>query len=45
MLPYLHIFGRDVPIYGIMVFVGVALAESTAIYGLVIAILLITRLG
>ena len=28
-----------------MFFVGVALAESTAIYGLVIAILLITRLG
>jgi F-type H+-transporting ATPase subunit c len=28
-----------------MVFVGIALAESTAIYGLVIAILLITRLG
>jgi F-type H+-transporting ATPase subunit c len=27
-----------------MFFVGVALAESTAIYGLVIAILLITRL-
>ena len=26
-------------------FVGVALAESTAIYGLVIAILLITKLG
>ena len=26
-------------------FVGVALAEATAIYGLVIAILLITRLG
>lgn len=28
-----------------MFFVGVALAESTAIYGLVIAILLITRLS
>ena len=28
-----------------MFFVGVALAESTAIYGLVVAILLITRLG
>jgi F-type H+-transporting ATPase subunit c len=28
-----------------MFFVGVALAESTAIYGLVIAILLVTRLG
>jgi F-type H+-transporting ATPase subunit c len=28
-----------------MFFVGIALAESTAIYGLVIAILLITRLG
>ena len=28
-----------------MFFVGCALAESTAIYGLVIAILLITRLG
>ena len=28
-----------------MFFVGVALAESTAIYGLVIAILLITRMG
>jgi F-type H+-transporting ATPase subunit c len=28
-----------------MFFVGVALAESTAIYGLVIAILLISRLG
>ena len=28
-----------------MFFVGVALAESTAIYGLVIAILLITKLG
>ena len=28
-----------------MFFVGVALAESTAIYGLVISILLITRLG
>lgn len=28
-----------------MFFVGVALAESTAIYGLVVAILLISRLG
>ena len=28
-----------------MFFVGIALAESTAIYGLVVAILLITRLG
>ena len=28
-----------------MFFVGIALAESTAIYGLVIAIMLITRLG
>jgi F-type H+-transporting ATPase subunit c len=28
-----------------MFFVGVALAESTAIYGLVISILLITKLG
>jgi F-type H+-transporting ATPase subunit c len=28
-----------------MFFVGVALAESTAIYGLVIAIMLITKLG
>ena len=28
-----------------MFFVGVALAESTAIYGLVVAILLITRMG
>jgi len=28
-----------------MFFVGVALAESTAIYGLVVAIMLITRLG
>jgi len=28
-----------------MFFVGVALAESTAIYGLVVAIILITRLG
>jgi F-type H+-transporting ATPase subunit c len=28
-----------------MFFVGIALAESTAIYGLVIAILLITKLG
>ena len=28
-----------------MFFVGVALAESTAIYGLVISILLITRMG
>ncbi|MDR0302023.1 MAG: ATP synthase F0 subunit C [Treponema sp.] len=28
-----------------MFFVGVALAESTAIYGLVIAILLISKLG
>jgi len=28
-----------------MFFVGVALAESTAIYGLVIALLLIARLG
>ncbi|MDR2588479.1 MAG: ATP synthase F0 subunit C [Spirochaetales bacterium] len=28
-----------------MFFLGVALAESTAIYGLVVSILLITRLG
>ena len=28
-----------------MFFVGVALAEATAIYGLVIAILLVTKLG
>ena len=28
-----------------MFFVGIALAESTAIYGLVISILLITKLG
>jgi len=28
-----------------MFFVGVALAESTAIYGLVVAIMLITKLG
>ena len=28
-----------------MFFVGIALAESTAIYGLVVAILLISRLG
>jgi F-type H+-transporting ATPase subunit c len=28
-----------------MFFVGIALAESTAIYGLVVAILLITKLG
>ena len=33
--------GKITPLF----FVGVALAESTAIYGLVIAILLITRLG
>jgi len=33
--------GKLTPLF----FVGVALAESTAIYGLVIAILLITRLG
>jgi F-type H+-transporting ATPase subunit c len=33
--------GKMVPLF----FVGVALAESTAIYGLVIAILLVTRLG
>ncbi|MCL1928977.1 MAG: ATP synthase F0 subunit C [Treponema sp.] len=31
--------------YTPMFFVGVALAESTAIYGLVVAIILITRLG
>jgi len=31
--------------YTPMFFVGVALAESTAIYGLVIAILLVTKLG
>jgi len=28
-----------------MFFVGVALAEATAIYGLIVAILLITRMG
>ena len=28
-----------------MFFVGIALAEATAIYGLVIALLLVTRLG
>ena len=28
-----------------MFFVGIALAESTAIYGLVVALLLITKLG
>ena len=33
--------GRITPLF----FVGVALAESTAIYGLVISILLVTRLG
>ena len=33
--------GKMTPLF----FVGVALAESTAIYGLVIAILLISRLG
>ena len=33
--------GKLTPLF----FVGVALAESTAIYGLVIAILLISRLG
>jgi len=33
--------GKMTPIF----FVGVALAESTAIYGLVIAILLVTKLG
>ncbi|MDR1908288.1 MAG: ATP synthase F0 subunit C [Spirochaetaceae bacterium] len=33
--------GKITPIF----FLGVALAESTAIYGLVIAILLFTRLG
>ena len=33
--------GKITPLF----FVGAALAESTAIYGLVIAILLITRLG
>ena len=33
--------GKMTPLF----FVGVALAESTAIYGLVIAILLVTRLG
>ena len=33
--------GKMTPLF----FVGVALAESTAIYGLVIAILLITKLG
>ena len=33
--------GKITPLF----FVGVALAEATAIYGLVIAILLITRLG
>jgi len=33
--------GKIMPIF----FLGVALAESTAIYGLVIAILLVTKLG
>ena len=33
--------GKITPLF----FVGVALAESTAIYGLVISILLVTRLG
>ena len=33
--------GKITPLF----FVGVALAEATAIYGLVISILLITRLG
>ena len=33
--------GKITPLF----FVGVALAEATAIYGLVIALLLITRLG
>ena len=33
--------GKMTPLF----FVGLALAESTAIYGLVIAILLITKLG
>ena len=33
--------GKIAPLF----FVGIALAESTAIYGLVVAILLITRLG
>ncbi|MCL2069736.1 MAG: ATP synthase F0 subunit C [Treponema sp.] len=33
--------GKMTPLF----FVGIALAEATAIYGLVIAILLITRLG
>ena len=33
--------GKMTPLF----FVGVALAESTAIYGLVVAILLITKLG
>jgi len=33
--------GKMTPLF----FVGVALAESTAIYGLVIAILLVTKLG
>jgi len=36
-----EVTGKMTPIF----FVGVALAESTAIYGLVIAILLVTRLG
>ena len=33
--------GKMTPLF----FVGVALAESTAIYGLVIALLLVTKLG
>ena len=36
-----EISGKFTPMF----FVGVALAESTAIYGLVISILLITKLG
>jgi len=33
--------GRITPMF----FVGIALAEATAIYGLIVAILLITRMG
>ncbi|MDR0321530.1 MAG: ATP synthase F0 subunit C [Treponema sp.] len=36
-----EVMGKMTPMF----FVGVALAESTAIYGLVISIILITRLG
>ena len=36
-----EVSGKITPLF----FIGVALAESTAIYGLVIAILLVTKLG